>query len=199
MIKNRRKTDNKPKEGKFDGIVYESSCELAVLLWLGELKKEGYVISIDRCPSFLLSDPITTNYAQQLKKGSKAVQQVISKGHTYTPDYMVRFSEKAVGRFIWVDRSNSKWERGLLVVHKVDNQYITYIEVKPDFDRNNTTSRAVNDMKWVYQKYGIFINLFKPEHRFSITFTPLLYLKTSTGKVKKLKYNPRSLKQYINA
>lgn len=186
-----------PKEGICEGIPYESNCELACLHWLLTLKKEGYVLQIERSPSFLLCDPVTNNYAQQLKRGSKAVQQVITKGHSYTPDFKVWFTDKAIGKFIWVDGTSEKWARNLMVAHKADGGWSAYIEVKPDFDRRGSTSKAVNDMKWVYQKYRIFVNLFRPEHVFNVTFTPQEYLKTSKGKVKKLRYKVRSLKQYL--
>lgn len=186
-------------EGEYEGIYYESGCELACIYWLINLRKKGYVSVIRRCPSFLLCDAVVNNYAEQLKRGSKSVQQTITKGHTYTPDYVAVFTEKALGKFVWNIDSNTRWSRNLMVGHKDEGGYVVYIEVKPDYDRNNTTGKAVNDMKWVFQKYELFINLFKPDHRFDLTFCPEEYIYTQRGDKRKLRFSPRNINDYLNS
>ena len=188
-----------PHEGTHEGIPYESGCELAFLHWAFALKNKGFISVIRRSPSFLLCDALINNYAEQLKRGSKSVQQTITKGHTYTPDFVVVFTERAVGKFVWDLESSSRWDRNLFVGHREEGGLLSYVEVKPDFDRNNTTSKAVNDMKWVFQKYQLYINLFKPDHRFKLTFCPEEYTYTERGKKRKLRFEPRTLQQYLNS
>jgi DNA modification methylase len=188
------------KEGEYQGVAWESGCELACLHWLFTLKKEGYVDSITRCPGWLLSDAVIHNYYQAMKRGSKPMQQTLMQGHSYTGDYMVVFTKKAIDKFIWVKGSPVKFERNLLVAHQTEHldQYVTYLEVKPDFSFQGKTEKAINDIKWVYQKFGIWVNLFKPNQRFSLTFCPDEYKITERGRARKLPFTPRSLKQYIN-
>lgn len=188
-----------PKEGTFEGLLYESGCELAFLYWVSALRKKGYVSSVRRSPSFLLCDAVVNNYAQQLKRGSKSVQQTITKGHTYTPDYIIIFTERALGKFVWDIESSDRWYRNLMVGHKTQDGIMAYVEVKPDYDRNNTTAKAVNDMKWVYQKYRLFVNLFKPNDRFEKTFCPEEYIFTQRGDKRKLHFKPRTISEYLNS
>lgn len=196
-----KKVKAKPvsKEGYLDGIFYESLTEMYSLSWLLELKKAGYVKEITRSESFLLSDSITNDFVIQMKRGSKPSAQTLVHGHSYTADYNAIFTKKAIGVFCWVLGSGIKWEKQWLVCHDhKKDEYYCHIEVKPDFtDWKGKTSKAVNDCKWVYQKYGKFINIFKPENRFEPTFTPSSYLLTGTGKPRKIKYSTRTLNEYL--
>lgn len=197
-----------PKEGKYMGIEYESFCELSCLYFAEELIKAGYVDRIERSHSYLLCDPVQHTYAEQLKKGSRQVTQTISQGVTYTPDFDIYFTEKALGIFCW-DMSTSgsgKWEKNLLVAQHValyptlsdhNPLYRACIEVKPDFSRNSTTPKSVQSMKWLMQKHGIFVNLFRPNRIFKGLFTPAKYLLTERGTTRLLKFKPLSLQEYL--
>lgn len=186
-----------PQQGYLEGIFYESLTEMYVLSWFLELKKEGYVKNIERSSSFLLSDSIRNDYVVQLKRGSKPMTQTIAHGHSYTPDYNVVFTKKALGVFIWDIESTTKYDKAWLVAHKVDDSsYITYTEVKPTANWRGKNTSAGNDGKWVYQKYKIFINMFKPD-RFECTFTPHAYTKTGTGKARKMNYKPIFLNEFL--
>jgi hypothetical protein len=90
----------------------------------------------------------------------------------------------------------------LFVAHKViDDPTIcrTYIEVKPSYDFGNMTRLATINIKWVYQKYGIYINIAKPKELFAKSFAPNKFLITSTGKARKLDYKPRTLYEYLSS
>lgn len=194
------KSKTLPKEGYLDGIYYESYTEYYALSWLLELKSNGYVKAIKRSESFQLSDNILNDYTIQMKRSSKTATQTLAFGHSYTADYDAVFTKKAIGKFCWLLGSGTKWEKHWLICHLTDkkDEYYCHIEVKPDFtDWKGKTSKAVNDCKWVYQKYGRFVNIFKPENRFESTFTPECYFLTGTGKPRKLKYETRTLEEYL--
>jgi NH3-dependent NAD+ synthetase len=79
-----------------------------------------------------------------------------------------------------------------------DNENKSYFEAKPQYDFNNMTRLATLNVKWLYQKYGIYTQVIIPERIFQKTFTPKLMLKTKTGKERKLNFKVRSLEEYLN-
>lgn len=194
----RKKVDKTPKEGEYMGLAYESFCELSCLYFAEELIKAGYATAIERPPSYTLCDPVQSSYAEQLKRGSKQVTQTISMGVTYTPDYIIWFTEKAVGKFIWELGSNTKYDKHLLVAQRrATGGLFCVIEVKPDFSRNSTTPKSVQSMKWLYQRQGIFVNLFRPNRIFEGLFVPDKYRLTERGTSRLLKFKPKNLQEYL--
>ncbi len=197
----RIKKPREAKVGKYIGLEYESFCELSCLFFCEELMKDGYVEKVERSPSYMLCDPIQNSYAIQLKRGSKHETQTISNGVTYTPDYDIYFTSKALGKFCWELGSGTKWDKNLLVVQKVDvNDKVLYracTEVKPDFSRNSTTPKSVQSMKWLMQRVGVFVNLFRPNRIFEGLFVPVKYLTTERGTIRKLKFRPKNLAEYL--
>ena len=187
-------------EGTYNGVPYESGCELAFLYFAEVLKQKGFISKIERSESFLLCDSITHNYSLTGKRGaSRPMTQTISLGHSYTADYRVTFTKKALGKFCWLLGDNSKNEKNLFVCQQIDNQYVTYVEVKPDFDSRGKTRSAINDMKWVFQKHEIFINLFRPNRWFEGTFTPSNYQFTERGVKRKLNFEVRTIDEYLKS
>lgn len=195
----RKKVDRTPKEGMYKGILYESFCELSCVYFAEELMKGGYVTSISRGPSYVLCEPVVVSYAEQLKRGSKQVTQTVANGVTYTYDYDIFFTQKAIGLFCWVLGSGVKWDKNLLVAQPVGpGVYKASIEVKPDFERTHSTPKSVQSMKWLFQKHGVFVNLFRPNRIFEGLFVPALYRLTETGGQRKFKFQPKSLEQYLH-
>lgn len=203
------KFNEKPKKPKKDagkgvylGVEHDSYEELCFLYWAEELKKQGYIISVERSESFLLCDALTNNYAEQLKTKSKPVNQLLSHGHSYTPEFKIIWNyKKARDKFVWLIGSGSKFDK-FFIAHKnhgdTDTCY-TYIEVKPPFDYANMTRLAKINIKWVYQKYGIYVNLCVPQELFKKTFVPRKFLITSTGKAKKINFKQTTMFEYLNS
>jgi len=198
--KTARPRTKKLKEGKvgtYLGLEYESFCELSCLYFAEELIKLGYVERVERSPSYSLCNPVQHSYAEKLKRGSKQVTQTISQGVTYTPDFDIYFTEKAIGIFCWVYGSCVKWEKNLLVAQNTGNLYKACCEVKPDFSRASTTPKSVQSMKWLMQKHNIYVNLFRPNRIFEGLFVPTKYLLTERGTPRLLKFKPKSLQEYL--
>jgi hypothetical protein len=195
----RKKVDKKPKDGYFRNIYYESLQEKYTLAWLFELKDLGYISEIKRGVSFLLSDAVMNNYVQQQKRGSKPMSQIILRGHSYTDDFIVIVNQKALGKFFWELGSNTKYNKTLLICNRLDGSLVCRIETKPRYNRSASDSlpKAVDNMKWVFQKYGIFVNLFIPEEHFERTFVPQEYRKTEAGRDRLIKFKALTLKEYI--
>ncbi len=195
--KKRTKAQSAPKEGKYLNLEYESFVELSCIYFAEELIKAGFVDRIERSPSYLLCDPVQHTYVEQLKRGSKSVTQTIQNGVSYTPDFDIYFTDKAIGKFIWVMGSTAKYEKNLLVAQNIGNLYRASLEVKPDFQRNSTTPKSVQSMKWLFQKHGIFINLFRPNRIFEGLFVPDKYKITERGSLRVMKFQVRNLHEYL--
>lgn len=209
-----------PKVGTYNGIEYESFCELSFLYFAEELIKLGYASAVRRSKSYSLCEPVISSYAVQLKtKGSKQETQTISQGVTYTPDYDIYFTPKALGIFCWELGSSDKWDKNLLVVQEsfsiddggaiqalnVDNHgnlipyYKACVEVKPDFSRNSSTPKSVQSMKWLYQRHKVFVNLFRPNKIFEGLFVPEKYKLTERGTPRLLKFKVKNIHEYLKS
>lgn len=191
-----------PKVGLYMGCEFESFCELSLLYFAEELIKAGYAERVERSPSYSLCDPVQSSYAVQLKRASKQETQTISQGVTYTPDYDIYFTGRALGIFCWDLTSGKKWDKNLLVVQPftdgvIPTLYRACCEVKPDFSRNSTTPKSVQSMKWLYQRLGVYVNLFRPNRIFEGLFLPDKYLMTERGTKRILKFKPKTLQEYL--
>lgn len=187
----------------YQGIEVDSQEEIAVLMWLYELKKQGYIENICRAQSFQLSDPVehTYTYREQLKTKEKVVEkkQVLLNGHYYTPEFKVLLTQRGNNLLAWRKciNHNQKHDKVFTSVWEEDEGSIVYIEVKPKWNANNMTRLFKLNQKWVFAKYGIHINLIIPETLFASTFTPKEYLKTSTGKIRKISWKIKTLEEFV--
>lgn len=196
--------NNKPKRepkkattGEYLGIDFDSLEELAFLQWAQELKRAGYITSIERSESFLLCDAMTIGYAEQLKTKSKPMQQTILHGHSYTPEFRIRWSDKARDKFVEIIGGTKKFEKLFLGVPCEFGGYETYIEIKPLWDQNNMERLFKVNQKWMWDKHHIFVNLVKCPELFPKTFTPTEYLTTPSGFKRKIKWKIRNLWTYL--
>lgn len=195
----RRTRSREPKIGKYLGLDYESFCELSCLYFAEELIKQGYVDRVERSPSYMLCDPIQSTYAVHLKRGSKQETQTVMQGVSYTPDFDIYFTPKALGIFCWELGSGEKLNKDLLVVQRVDDLYKACCEVKPDFSRNSTTPKSMLTMKWLYQRKQIYVNLFRPNRIFEGLFVPDKYRLTEIGTQRLLKFKTKTLQEYLKS
>ena len=175
--------------------------------WLIDLKKQGYVINALHEPTtFDLVDAVTKEYRveKQLKtkvKIEEGEEQILSSV-VYTPDFVIEWSEKAVGIFVTTldapGKITYKNNPTMQIVRKRGNSYWGYAEIKPEFDHANMTRYAKIKMIWTYHKHGVFINLCKVGTSFfKKTFTPERYIwNNKNGKRRTLKYKPRGLGEF---
>ena len=176
---------------------YDSPEEAYVSWYLDELVEAGYVARYVHQPkSFILSPKQIYDWRKDLKTKTKWMESTLLQPHVYTPDFEVSWNNGVLLRFIYgnVGRDEPFW-------HSYDDvgyEATSYIEVKPSFDRNNMTRLFTINQKWMYDKYGIYVQKVIPQKLFEQTFTPKKYLLTDMGKQKrKLIFAPRTLKEYI--
>lgn len=191
----------KPKfEGYYLGVYYESPEEHAFLQWAFELFNNGIIKKIERAISLKLSDPFEISYVQRtvLKTKTKLEdkKEKMLNGHIYTPEFTIIWNENSP---LYETFSLSLYKLEKSKGRLINHLGTSVIEVKPSFDQNNMTRLFKINQKWVWQKYRIYVNLVHPQELFSSTFTPQDYLKTPTGKDRKItKWKVKTLTEYIN-
>lgn len=200
----KKRAASKPKQlkkkarvGEYKGIEWESFEELAFLYWAYELKSQGYIRSIKRSESFLLCDSMVHDFVVNLKTKSKPASELILHGHSYTPEFIIEWDKKAMGKVFDLRISQGRHICPILGDHAEFIGFHSYVEIKPMFDQNNMERLFKVNQKWMWQKHGIFVNLIKPQELFQRTFTPSEYLRTPTGKPRKLNFKPRSLFDFL--
>lgn len=192
-----RKTKMKDTTGEYKGIAYESLEELAFLQWASEARKAGYIQHIERAASYLLSDAVHHNWAQQLKTKSKPMTQLLLHGHSYTPEFRITWNRCALGTFVHLFNMQCKKE-ALFVGHYEVGELVTIVEVKPLFDQNNMERLFKVNQKWMWEKHKVFVNLVKPQQLFKETFTPGEYRTTPSGRPRLIKWTIKTISQFLN-
>mgnify|MGYP003673231716 CR=1 FL=1 len=152
---------------------FDSHEEYCFSVWLKRLRKMGLVSDIVyQPPSFMLSPRQSTKVVKQLKTKSKEIDRFLLHPHIYTADFKFKGS-----------KSFSKIDHEML---KHDGYY--YVDVKGSFAGGFRNSSAITfpiNRKWVYEKYGIFVNKVIPEKLFKKTFIPRDIAYGKSGKLLK--------------
>lgn len=188
----------KDTTGTYKGIPYDSLEELAFLQWASELQKAGYIRSIQRSPSFLLSDSVSKDYVIQKVTTSKPAIQNLLQGHSYTPEFYIIWNKEAKHKFVWTMDEACKFERVFIGDEMANGTIQTYVEIKPLWDQNNMERLFKVNQKWMWQRHTIFVNLIKCPELFAATFTPGEYLTTKTGRARTIKWEVKTIGQFLN-
>lgn len=178
----------------------DSDEELYFYWWLSELKENGYIDEFILQPEpFTLSVKMKMTYFKPMKRvEDKELSYNLINGHIYTTDARIVWNKKAENVFY----KDLTTELGKYDSYKdaifIATESISYVEVKPKFDFKNMTRLAKTNIKWVWDKYGIFVNLVIPERLFKLTFTPDRFLTgNKSNRLRKINYKPiKTLKFY---
>ena len=186
-----------------DNKLYDSIGELHFSYWTDELIKAEYIKKAILQPeAYSLSERVTRSYIKQMKTKDKVVEQTVLREHIYTPDVLNIWTDKAYGIFIPNDTEKIMPHHLSYNIIKHENVIVaaSIVELKPPFDQNNMTRLATINIKWVYDKYSVVVDMVKLPKFFEKTFTPDRFLLTDKSmKPRKIKYAPRSLTQFINS
>jgi len=181
---------------------FDSKEELHFSWFLEQLKKAKYINHWERCEtSYQLTGGVKHSYIKPMKKvEDKQMEQSILLGSSYNPDFIVYWEPKALGIFLSIlNKSEGKITTPFICD---DDQLITIIETKADFDMKNMTRIAINNIKFVYEKYNVYINMVKLPKFFNETFTPDRYLMTDksfTPRKFKKNFNVRTLREFTDS
>lgn len=182
---------------------FDSKEELYFSWYLMELQKNGYIESWARfeevSDSYNLTEGLIWEYIKPMKRvADKELEQIILSPSAYTPDFKIFWTPKALG--IFVSDLNSARSTEKIETEFICQDLISIIEVKGTFDMGNMTRLAINNIKFVYYKFGVYVNMIKVPAIFNKSFTPNRYLLTDkTLKIRTIKYkNVRTIQQFIN-
>lgn len=171
---------------KFDSLEEEYFYE-----WLLELKRKKVVANIKRSDTIVLANPVVS--------GSHTLLTAIE----YTPDFTfeVLKEDKYFQPAKNLNTSLKARNKQLLVYNTESQRNTCIVEVKPIRDVRGKTTEVNIKRKWAFQVTGLYVELVKVpgssntgSHLFKKTFTPKSYLKTKTGKPRKMNYQPTFLK-----
>lgn len=182
------------KEYRFKNWVLDSQGEVDFCHYLQELKDNGYVKKFDRAETINLSKAMTNVFPVQLKTKSKKVVKTVLQKHDYTYDFDIFWTEKGL-KYFCNKLGEEDWTKPFLI----NTENLSQIENKPEFDFSNMTRLVNLNVKWMWDKYGIFIQVVKNKDLFTETFTPKTLLKTKTGKTRVFKWKVRTLEDYIKS
>jgi hypothetical protein len=178
---------------------YRSDEEKYFSWWLDELQELELIKGYDyENKEWSLSPPITIFHEKHLKTKIKTEERSILKSHSYGCDFTIYPLSESFGRIFAMMDVPVK----VVLPYLYGSHHNIYVEIKPIFDKNNMTREFAINRKWVYEKYGDFVNLVKIGNTknsfFSKTFTPRRFLLTDkTNKPRSLKYTPVMIEDYL--
>lgn len=144
---------------EYSGHSFDSMEEVYFFQWCNELAGSGFISSIELQPEFILFG------------GSKEL-----KPHVYHPDFKIKWNQ-AAEKYSWFGLAESSGE--------------SYIEIKPvilddkkrkiDPSKREYISRL--NTKWVFDKFGTYVEIVNPEKLFKKSFYPVMYAVSFRKKV----------------
>lgn len=182
----------------------DSDEELWFCWYLQELKEAGIILDADvNRRAISLSNKVEHTFQRIKKKGLKREIEFLMHPHEYTPDFNVQFNMQYRDVFYGVFVMGRKFPaQKIPFLSFSPGQHAAIIEVKPSFDQNNMTRLVRTNLKWVFDKYGIYIELVKVPEIFKDTFTPQKYIDLMQYKIKskegksKIKFTVKTISQY---
>lgn len=163
---------NKKSPILHNGIEFDSKEEVDFYCWLKEAEQYGIIKGFKyNHTHYVLSNKETTTVYKKLKTKTKTVEKHLFHEHVYTPDFWIFPAPKL-----------DLFDHGLITTHNPDE---IIVDVKGTFQLNDGSRSFSINQKWMYSKYGIYVNKLIPEKFFQKTFCPL-YCK-HTPKTKKIR------------
>lgn len=156
--------------------------------WLDDLKKYGVINNyLYESNKFILSENKKYPILRQLKTKTRTDYLTLLQEHVYTPDFLVEWNDEYKNIFFRIisDETCTVKAPFFAITGKKNNKSYTFFEVKPSFDQNNMTRLFRISQKWLYDKYGLYVELVIIPNLFSKTFTPSRYLFTDKSRQKR--------------
>lgn len=190
---------------KYHMSEFQSKEELYFSWYCNDLFNAGYIKGFTPQPqTFKLFEAKGITHIQKLKTKDKIRELSLIQAHEYTPDFMLHWTKKAKGIFYRPIESDNDddyyYHPGEIpFLSSPTEPTCSHIEIKPDFNFQNKTDKASISVKWVYDKYGIFVDIVKINQLFKNTFVPERYFLTDKGGQQRQisKYTPKKLSEYV--
>jgi hypothetical protein len=205
--------ENKQPKYLYKGIPCDSEEEIMMLYVLFDLQELGFIEKIQRSPTFLLSESVKIQYEekQQLKTKVKINSKKITllEEHVYTPEFKVVWNKKILTdlpNLIYVtnfesENVNEKFkfikDKSSFFANLLNDELISYFEIKPSYDRHNMTRLFIINRKWVHEKLKIITNFIEPYAWYEKNYVPEKWLFTDTGRQRKINFEVKNINHYI--
>lgn len=185
----------------FRGIHCDSDAERYTLMWLFELKDNGFIDVIERAESYMLAEPIQRNYIRRLKSRGVSEQETLLRGAVYTPDFKIILSKKGMHCGIFFDIHDEQKLNKQASVTFIHQNGVVFIETKGTSARTHRDTREKFEVerKWLWQRHKIYVNLFIHDRVFPKTFTPQDFMLTDKQrKERTIHFHKQTLDQFLN-
>lgn len=150
---------------EYDNNIFDSNEEVDFYHWLVEAKQLGYIDSFVYHPqSWVLSEKKT----QIATVGKKTKTKHLLHPHTYTCDFVFLLGKDPDCNLI------EEFPKAKIISNNCDDIGYVYVDVKGAFvgKYNNSAITFLINQKWVYEKYGEFVNKVVPKTFFKNTWLP---------------------------
>jgi len=164
---------------------FDSPEEWHFSLWLDQLKEAGYILEYQAHPEpFPLFEGLNHNYIDDKEKNKT---ESILQSHSYGADFLIVWDgpmlfHKTLNSVKRLGTGNKSLNTLISQCEGIHDEdlltHVSYVEIKPSFDKHNMTRIARAHQQWVYAKYGTFVNIVTPTKHFEKTFTPDRYFYT---------------------
>jgi len=180
---------------------FQSDGEWYFSFFLDELYVHGIINRyMYESNTFTLSKAKSYPVLEIKKTKTKLKQLSFLQEHVYTPDFLIEWNEDYLNKFFRLinDETCTVKCPFFAVRSTKDGKAYTFLETKPQFDQNNMTRLFRLSQKWLYDKYGLYVQLCVVPDFFGKTFTPAKFFMTDkTMKPRTLKYTPITLNEYL--
>ena len=203
----------------YKNVHFDSDEEVFFAMWAEELKQVGLIYAWTKnIHELTITEGLKIDYIKttKLKTKIKTEQKVFTllRPSVYTTDFVLRpcLTTKHIRKIFQSIASNPKvFDKNAPLF--CDQNWLTYVEVKPSFDQQNMERLFVNNQKFIWDKYKMFVNLVEPVELFKKTFLPseaapyfrykvISKKAAAKGKVKgdfKFDWTPRTINEFLNA
>lgn len=156
----------------------DSDEELWFAWYLQELKDAGIILQAELNKKAIpLSPKIEHRYELIQKKGTKSMLQHLLSSHEYTPDFNIMFNMQYRDSFYALLIQGKKFpKQNVPFITFGPEDHSSIVEVKSSYDMHGKTYLARMNIKWVFEKHLMFIQIVKVPDIFESTFTPQKYI-----------------------
>lgn len=179
----------------------QSDGELHLSWMFDELYNAGIIKRyLYESNTFTLSRARTYPILEIKKTKTKLKKLSFLQEHVYSPDFLLEWDEKYLNKFFRIIEDDTCTVKCpfFAIRSTKDNKPYTFIECKPVFDQNSMSRLFRINQKWLYDKYGLFVQLCIVPTIFEKMFTPDRFrLTDKTMQQRTLKYEPITLNEYL--
>lgn len=188
---------------KYNDWILDSEEELFFCHWVDELIQRGYVEEFYRVQEpIIIFEKVNFDFFVTEKSKIKQISKFILHPLTYTPDFYIRWAEKADGIFYATINGTYTKEAFNKCEFYCRDDRVSIVDVKGGWSGAKLISSVTFP---VLQKILFFKDIYiqkvvplTPKGLFSKTFTPTAYTVTPTGKYKRINWSVIHIDVFLN-